>query len=138
MKPIPNNLEAFLQFDDIVSVDESIRSKTKEIVGSLTTDTDRAKAIFEWVRDNIPHTKDISEEIVTCSSIQTFQEGTGICFPKAHLLASMMRLEKNPLRLLLPSIREHDSQRPRIPSSTRPKRSLPRKHLKMASHRPQR
>lgn len=96
MKLIPNQLDAFLQFDDIVSVDMAIRQKAKEIVSPFELKEDRARALFKWVRDHIHHTKDIGQEIVTCSAIETFSEGTGICFPKAHLLASMMRVEGIP------------------------------------------
>ena len=96
MKLVPDKLDAFLQFDAIVSIDDAIRSKTKEIVYSLKGDAQRAKVIFEWVRDNIHHSKDIGAEIVTCSSVDTFSHGTGICFPKSHLVASMMRSERIP------------------------------------------
>ena len=96
MKPIPDDLAAFLQFDEVIAVDQAVREKTREVVGSLVGEVERAKAIFEWVRDHIPHTKDIGEEVVTCSSTQVLAEGTGICFPKAHLVASMMRLENIP------------------------------------------
>jgi len=96
MKLIPNDLDAFLHFDEVVSISDAIRSKTQEIVHSLESDIDRSKAIFEWVRDNIHHTKDLGAEVVTCSSIDTFSEGTGICFAKSHLVASMMRSEGIP------------------------------------------
>lgn len=96
MKLIPDKLDAFLQFDAIVSIDDAIRTKTKEIVSSLKDDAQRAKAIFEWVRDNIAHSKDIGAEVVTCSAIDTFSQGSGICFHKSHLVASMMRSEGIP------------------------------------------
>jgi transglutaminase-like putative cysteine protease len=96
MKLVPDQLEAFLQFDEIVSVNRVIRAKASEIVRPFELDFDRVKAIFEWVRDHIPHTKDIGEEVVTCSAIEAFAEGTGICFPKSHLVAAMMRSEGLP------------------------------------------
>lgn len=96
MTLVPNNLESFLQFDETVSVNHVIRKKTKEIVQAIESDVGKARAIFEWVRDTIPHTKDIAGDIVTCSAIDVFEQGTGICFAKSHLVAVMMRLEGIP------------------------------------------
>ncbi|MGJ8673115.1 transglutaminase-like domain-containing protein [Rubritalea sp.] len=96
MKLVPDKLEAFLQFDEIVSVNHAIREKTEEIVQGIESDASKARAIFKWVRDTIPHTKDIEGDIVTCSAIDVFEQGTGICFAKSHLVAVMMRLEGIP------------------------------------------
>lgn len=96
MKLVPDQLEAFLQFDEIVCVDDAIRDQVEALVNPFDLDADRARAIFEWVRDQIPHTKDLGEEVVTCSATEVFAAGTGICFPKSHLVASMMRLEGIP------------------------------------------
>lgn len=93
MKIIPNRFEAFLEFDGTVSVNQAIRDRTSEIVQSLGDDESKARAIFEWVRDFIPHTKDIGGDVVTCSAIDVLGQGTGICFAKSHLVAAMMRLE---------------------------------------------
>ena len=62
----------------------------------MKTEIDKAKIIFEWVRDKIPHSKDVNREVVTCSSTETFDHVTGICFAKSHVLASMMRSEQIP------------------------------------------
>lgn len=91
MITVPNEIEAFLQFDDVVSLNRAIRDKTDEIILQLSDEADRVRALFEWVRDHIPHTKDLGADVVTCTSIEVFREGTGICFPKTHLLASMLR-----------------------------------------------
>ena len=91
MKLIPNDLNAFLGFDEVVSLNDAIIEKTDLLIAPFDAESDRAKVIFEWVRDNIPHTKDIGEEVVTCTAIEAFEKGTGICFPKSHLLAAMMR-----------------------------------------------
>ena len=86
----PNRIEAFLEFDDIISINSDIRAKVDEITYSLDEVT-KARSIFEWVRDEVSHSKDSGEEAVTCSAIEVFSRRTGICYPKAHLLASMMR-----------------------------------------------
>ena len=93
---VPKNIEAFLHFDDTVSVNTAVREHTRTIVQGLGSDIEKAKAIFEWVRDHIPHTKDIAGDVVTCSAVDVLEMGTGICFAKSHLVAAMMRLEKIP------------------------------------------
>ncbi len=90
MKLVPNDFEAFLQFDDVVNLDDQIRAKTDEIATS-DDESEQAKAIFDWVRDQIPHSKDIGREQVTCNSTEVMKYRTGICYAKSHLLASMMR-----------------------------------------------
>ena len=92
MKLVPDRIEAFLEFDGVISDHDSIRVKVTEVVQFCQNDLQKAKAIFEWVRDNIPHTKDIDGEVVTCTSIDVLDKGTGICFAKSHLVASMMRM----------------------------------------------
>ena len=71
MKIVPDNIEAFLKFDDVVSDHTVIKEKVREIVLPCLSNEEKAKAIFEWVRDHIPHTKDIDGEIVTCAAITT-------------------------------------------------------------------
>ncbi len=92
MKLVPNDLEEFLRFDNVIAVNTEIREKTAELLNASGDEVDQARSIFEWVRDNIDHTKDIGQEIVTCKATDTFAKRTGICFAKSHLLASMMRL----------------------------------------------
>ncbi len=96
MKLIPDDIKAFLHFDDVVKMNERIKEKTAQLISNIESEVDKAKAIFEWVRDKIPHTKDVNREEVTCSSTEAFDHGTGICFAKSHVLASMMRSENIP------------------------------------------
>ena len=96
MKLVPDKLEAFLLFDEVVSDHPSIQEKVTEVVLKCCDEREKAKAIFEWVRDYIPHTKDIAAEVVTCAAADVLNKRTGICFAKSHLVASMMRLEGIP------------------------------------------
>ena len=96
MIQIPDNQNAFLDFDDVVALNTEIKTLTSKIITTTAGETDRARLLFNWVRDNIPHSKDINSEIVTCSAPDVLAKGTGICFAKAHLLAAMMRYAKIP------------------------------------------
>lgn len=91
MELVPDRMEAFLELSGMVSVDDAIIRKCAEVVAGSKEEVETAKRLFEWVRDKIPHTKDIQGEVVTCQAKEVFKEGTGICFAKAHLLAAMLR-----------------------------------------------
>ena len=54
------------------------------------------KYTFEWVRDEIPHSKDINSDIVSCTASEVLKAGTGICFAKSHLLAALLRANRIP------------------------------------------
>lgn len=53
--------------------------------------TERAKLAFEFARDEIQHSFDTNSKLVTIGASETIQNREGICFAKAHLLASLLR-----------------------------------------------
>jgi transglutaminase-like putative cysteine protease len=46
---------------------------------------------FEWVRDEIRHSLDHQDELVTVTASQVLEHGTGLCYAKSHLLAALLR-----------------------------------------------
>lgn len=87
-----NTLSDYLQADDVVDVNHnSVCQAAAQISFGLTSDIDKARALFEWVRDTIPHTRDAGREEVTCAASHVLSVGTGICYAKAHLLAALLR-----------------------------------------------
>ncbi|MCD7809309.1 MAG: transglutaminase-like domain-containing protein [Erysipelotrichaceae bacterium] len=48
------------------------------------------------MRDNISHSADINEDIITISASQVLVEGHGTCFAKSHLLAALLRCKSIP------------------------------------------
>ncbi len=58
-----------------------------------------AKAAFEFVRDEVAHSWDVQDRRVTLSASQTLNEGVGLCFSKAHLLAGVLRSQGVPAGL---------------------------------------
>jgi transglutaminase-like putative cysteine protease len=85
-------LSDYLQADAVVDADHhSIRKSASHLTLGLASDIDKARALFEWVRDTIPHTRDVGREEVTCAASQVLSVGTGICYAKAHLLAALLR-----------------------------------------------
>jgi len=43
----------------------AVITQTQAVTASLTQDIAKAKALFEWVRDTIPHSCDIGADVVT-------------------------------------------------------------------------
>lgn len=50
-----------------------------------------AAAAYAFVRDEIRHSWDAQDTIVTCTASETLREETGICYSKTHLLAALLR-----------------------------------------------
>ena len=82
----------YLASTDIINCDNSsIRTKSVSLTRSCQTVTDKAKVLFEFVRDTISHSFDIKNSEVTFVASDVLELGHGICFAKSHLLAAMNR-----------------------------------------------
>ena len=87
-----DNLEDYLMPTRTIDADNPlIIKKARQIVGEVSCDVEKGRMLFEWVRDAIPHSWDISSDIVTCSASEVLLGCTGICFAKSHLLAALLR-----------------------------------------------
>jgi transglutaminase-like putative cysteine protease len=92
MKLQSQHLADYLQCTPIIDWETpAIIAQTRAITRGLTHDTAKAQALFEWVRDAIPHSWDIQTDIVTCTAREVLQQRTGLCYAKSHLLAAMLR-----------------------------------------------
>ena len=69
----------------------AVRQKALELTSSLSDEVDKARCLYEWVRDNISHSADVDTDIVTCTASEVLLHGTGICFAKSHHLAALLR-----------------------------------------------
>ncbi|MFX1392146.1 MAG: transglutaminase family protein [Promethearchaeota archaeon] len=97
MKPESNNIQDYLQITPIIDWDNpAILEKLSELTKELKYDVDKACCLYEWVRDIIPHSKDINANIVTCKASEVLLKRTGTCYSKTILLAAMLRAEKIP------------------------------------------
>jgi transglutaminase-like putative cysteine protease len=52
---------------------------------------DVARRCFEWVRDQVRHTADFGDDVVTARASDVLRERTGFCFAKSHLLVALLR-----------------------------------------------
>lgn len=50
-----------------------------------------AKACFEWVRDEVMHSRDFERNPVTWRASDVLLHRTGYCYAKSHLLAALLR-----------------------------------------------
>ncbi len=68
-----------------------VMAKAREITRTLSGTEDRARACFEYVRDEIRHSLDYRLNPVTCKASEVLAHGTGYCYAKSHLLAALLR-----------------------------------------------
>lgn len=92
MYPESDDMNDYLVSDAVVDwQNPAVLQKARELTQALTDEIDKARCLYEWVRDAIPHTQDAGLEAVTCSAGEVLEQGTGICFAKSHLLAALLR-----------------------------------------------
>jgi transglutaminase-like putative cysteine protease len=97
MKPESSNLNDYLVADDVVDwKNPVVQAKAQTIVAGAAGDIEKARLLFEWVRDEIPHSGDIRSDVVTRCASEVLIAGTGICFAKSHLLAAFLRSVRIP------------------------------------------
>jgi len=92
--------EAYLESTDVIDWETpAVHSLARELSSAHELPTGVARACFEWVRDEIGHSGDISATVVTCSASDVLRERTGWCFAKSHLLAALLRANGIPTGL---------------------------------------
>jgi len=92
MQPEEETMNGYLE--DTIIIDwqtPPVWEKARELVADCRSEEDCARMLFEWVRDEIPHSDDIDTDTVTCRASSVLKEGTGLCFAKSHLLAAFLR-----------------------------------------------
>jgi transglutaminase-like putative cysteine protease len=97
MYPESDDINEYLASDAIIDWKSAdVLQKALELTASLSDEVSKARCLYEWVRDFIPHTNDAGLEIVTCTASEVLRHGTGICFAKSHLLAALLRAVQIP------------------------------------------
>jgi len=82
----------FLASTDVVNwKNPKIQFKAGELASGCKDDAQKARWIFEWVRDEIKHSHDYSLNPVTFSASEVLEHGTGFCYAKSHLLVACLR-----------------------------------------------
>ena len=92
-----DNIDEYLKKDDVVNYENvNIIQLADSLWSNADTEVEYIKKAYEFVRDNISHSADINEDMLTCSASEVLAEGHGICFAKSHLLAALLRCKSIP------------------------------------------
>lgn len=68
-----------------------VRERIARIKASAPTPEQHARLAFAVARDEIKHSFDSQDPVVTIDAEDVLRHGGGICFAKAHLLVSLLR-----------------------------------------------
>ncbi|MFC9909844.1 transglutaminase domain-containing protein [Streptomyces sp. NPDC127197] len=94
------DLSAYLAVDEVIDHDHPrVREAAARLAAAASDSYDYARMAFEFVRDAIPHSQDFGDPRVTWRASDVLEQGTGICYAKAHALAALLRAEDIPTAL---------------------------------------
>lgn len=99
MKAVPyiDDISKYLVLDGVIDYEsEEIRKLSDALFEQAEDELAYIKAAYEFVRDNIVHSADAGEELITCSASEVLKAGHGICFAKSHLLVALLRCKGIP------------------------------------------
>lgn len=92
-----DKIEEYLKHDSVIDYNNKF---IIELADTLFKTADNGlvfiKKAYEFVRDNIQHSADINEDMITCRASEVLKAGHGICFAKSHLLAALLRCKSIP------------------------------------------
>ena len=93
-------LSAYLAADDVIDHHHPrVRETAARLARQAADSYDYARVAFEFVRDAIPHSADADDPRVTWRASDVLEQGTGICYAKAHALTALLRAEDIPTAL---------------------------------------
>ena len=95
-----SNPQKYLSSNKAVDSDHpAIIALAKELSHGLDSDEEIAKKCFEYVRDEINHSGDITSDQATYRASEVLEHKTGWCYAKSHLLAALLRANNIPAGL---------------------------------------
>ncbi|GAA4820674.1 transglutaminase domain-containing protein [Nocardioides caeni] len=110
MQLIAGDPADYLGEDEIVDHSHpAIRDLARELRGAYPDDVGFGRAAFEHVRDEVSHSWDAEDPRITVSASEALEQGTGLCYPKAHLLAALLRADGIPTGLCYQLLTDDES-----------------------------
>ncbi len=89
---LKNEIQDYLSESQYINwKDTAILEKAKEFQENSDSEINLVKNIYEFVRDDIPHSWDVQDKRVTKAASEVLEQGVGICWAKANLLAALLR-----------------------------------------------
>jgi transglutaminase-like putative cysteine protease len=86
----------FLRCTDVIDWDHPAVLRQARALASGDGPIATAKACFEWVRDEVRHSRDFQMNPVTWRASDVLLHRTGYCYAKSHLLAALLRANEIP------------------------------------------
>ncbi|WP_405641258.1 transglutaminase domain-containing protein [Streptomyces sp. NBC_00019] len=103
------DLSAYLAADEVIDHDHPrVRETAARLAAEAADSYAYAQLAFEFVRDTIPHSQDSGDMRVTWRASDVLEQGTGICYAKAHALAALLRAEDIPTALCYQRLADDD------------------------------
>ncbi|MFJ6755265.1 transglutaminase family protein [Streptomyces sp. NPDC091273] len=107
------DIHAYLASDEAIDHWHPLVQETADALWSATGDAySYAKAAFEFVRDAIPHSADSGDLRVSWRASDVLATRNGICYPKAHVLAALLRAQGIPAALCYQRLADDDGSNP--------------------------
>lgn len=92
-----NKIDEYLKHDNVIDYEnEAVMELADTLFQKADNELEFIRIAYEFVRDNISHSADINEDVITCSASEVLKTGHGICFAKSHLLAALLRCKSVP------------------------------------------
>ena len=102
-------LDNYLGSDAIVEASHpGIMELATRLRAEAPADKDFARDAFNWVRDNVDHSIDVSDPRVTITAGEVLTQRVGLCFAKSHLLAAILRAGGVPAELCYQRLNHND------------------------------
>ncbi|MEV6412052.1 transglutaminase family protein [Kribbella sp. NPDC051718] len=93
-------MSEYLAEDDVIDHSHpAITSLAARLRAENPGTTDFARAAFDITRDEVKHSMDVADPVVTVTASEVLEQGTGLCFAKSHLLTALLRAEGVPAGL---------------------------------------
>ncbi|MFD8999450.1 transglutaminase domain-containing protein [Streptomyces sp. NPDC059582] len=103
------DLAAYLAADEVIDHHHPrVRATVGRLARAVADPYGYARAAFEFVRDTVPHSQDSGDPRVTWRASDVLEQGTGICYAKAHALAALLRAEGIPTALCYQRLADDD------------------------------
>lgn len=84
-------LEAYLQPSPLIDFGHPAVQGYLRINPKAATELETVRGTFEFVRDQVAHSRDIGSRRVTAKASDVLTHREGICYAKSHLLAALLR-----------------------------------------------
>lgn len=87
-----DNINDYIKDSEILNYnDQNIQKKALELTHHSENQLETVKNVYEFVRDEVPHSLDIGGQMVTFRASDVLEKSQGLCFAKSNLLAAMLR-----------------------------------------------